>query len=260
MADSFETFLHDYEDRVDDLRRSDWTSLSLYLSDWLDLLDNAPQSYAVIKDLDGKCDFKTWFAEAQASKGSMVGTGRLNWSRDRTIRLAQQLGLMRYLASGEDVHTNFSIDFAWASSNLNDNKYKLVDEYIEPFARDLLRHIERVRATETLLPASDRVVPLDHNSPGVRELGEKLDQVERQMKASNSLKHEPELERNLAEIGAARRLFEAATVRISALTVLLVPALKWLADKATDAVIAIAIGAIAALLASLFGITIPGLA
>ena len=100
---------------------------------------------------------------------------------------------------------------------------------------------------------------VNHNSPEVQDLEGRLGELETAMETSNSLKSEPEFDRNLAEIGATRRLLAATTVRLSALGALLLPALKWIGEKAADHAIGLLITAIAALLATAFGMTIPGL-
>jgi len=49
----------------------------------------------------------------------------------------------------------------------------------------------------------------------------------------------------------------AGRVRISALAELLAPSLRWAAAKAAENALQIAVGAVIAILAGLFGITIP---
>src|SRR5205085_12452957 len=110
-----------------------------------------------------------------------------------------------------------------------------------------------------VMPASARIVAVNNSSPEVSELEGRLGEMETAIETSSSLKSEPEFDRNLAEIGATRRLLAAATVRLSALGALLLPALKWVVEKAADHAIGLLITAIAALLATAFGMTIPGL-
>lgn len=259
MTETFDDFQQDFEDRLDDIRRADWRNFSLALADLLQLLDQSPYSSSLVKGLEEQVDFDSWFAAAKVSVRSMVGSGKLNWSSDRAERLAQQLGIVRWLAANENNLTEYSSSFSWAGSNLNDNKYKATDELIEPFARNLFRHIERNRQSMPSIPAADRVVPLNHNSVEMKELEDTLGAVEAEMAVSNSLKSEPEFDRNLAELSAGRRLLIATAVRLSALGAVLMPALKWLTDHAAAGAIGVAVTAAIALLASLFGLTIPGL-
>lgn len=255
----FEDFSSEYQDRVDDVLRSSHRNFSLRLRDWLDLLDGSSVSKPAIDTLTRGFDFAPWYAAGAETVGSMVGSGRLEWSRDRQERLAQYLGLARHLASDEDAYADFSSQFLWAGKRLDDNVSKINNEIITPFARDLLKHIEKSRLAADRAPASDRLVPLDHNSSGVAKLNERLEEVETRMRESNSLKLDDEYDRNLAEVGAARRLMSATKVRLSALEALLVPALKWLGAKTAENALQIAVTALLMLLASVLGMTIPGL-
>ncbi len=81
--ESFTDFDDEYQDRVDDVLRSDFRSFSLRLSDWLDLLDNSPFSGSPVRRLEAGFDFAEWYNAALTTRGGMVGSGNLNWARDR---------------------------------------------------------------------------------------------------------------------------------------------------------------------------------
>ncbi|RXT40279.1 hypothetical protein [Bradyrhizobium betae] len=100
-------------------------------------------------------------------------------------------------------------------------------------------------------PASDRVVRIDHNSAGYRETEEALDTLEHGLKSTNDFLGEPEeKDQFVAEVSAARRLLQAARVRIAALAELLKPLLVQYVAKVKDNVIAtLAAAAGAAILA-----------
>ena len=254
-------FEEDYQDRLSDVLRSDHRSFAVRLRDWLSLLDNSPESSAVVLELEQGIDFEAWFEQAQTTQGSMVGSGRLNWDADRTKRLGQTLGLVRHLSSQEDAALQFAMGFMYAGNNLNDNVHKVVEQIVEPFGRDLWKHIvrkSRQATAPTPVPAADRLVTLDHNSADYQELISRINQVAREARNLNSLAIEPEFERIEAEIGAGRRLLEAARARVEAVRVVLVPALKWVAAKAGEHAIGLAVTALLVLIASIFGITIPG--
>lgn len=259
MEETYDDFAQDYSDRIDDIRRADWRNFPRALSDWLQLIDQSPHSAELVRDLGSRVDFDPWYAQAKASVGGMVGSGRLNWSADRTERLAQTLGLVRQLSSNENELVEYTSAFSWGGANLNDNKYKVTDEVVEPFARDLLRYIERNRQSTPSLPASDRIVPVNHNSPEVQDLEKKLSELLAAIGRSNSLRTEPNFDRNLAELSAGQRLLQADAVRPSALGAVLGPSLKWFADHVAGTAIGIVITGVAVLLAAHFGIVIPGL-
>lgn len=81
-------------------------------------------------------------------------------------------------------------------------------------------------------PASDRVVPLDHNAQGYKDAVKATDDVIEAVRGSNDFKTKnPEAhEQRLAELEAGKRLLTAARVRVAALAAVLVVALKWLLD------------------------------
>lgn len=66
-----------------------------------------------------------------------------------------------------------------------------------------------------LLPASDRLVPLDHNSAPYREVKDGLADLYEEFRTSNDLECSPEeRERLLASLKAAQRLWEATQLKI----------------------------------------------
>jgi hypothetical protein len=252
-------FAEEYQDRIDDLLGAQHRNFSLRLSDWLDLLDESRFSKRIVQSLEAHVDFREWYNVALTTRGSMVGSGTLDWSRDRTERLGQQLGLMRFLAKEEMAFVSFTSDFLWGGKKLDDNVDLLNDQIIRPFARDLLKHIQKSQAGQVEVPATDRVVALDHNSAGMVELDCRLAEVESKLTESNSVTLEEGYSRNLAEISAARRLFQATSVRVQPVIDLLVPALKWVGSKVADGAISAAITAILILLATVIGVSVPGL-
>jgi len=154
---------------------------------------------------------------------------------------------------------NFSMTFLWAGSAYADSVVKIQSEILEPFFRNFLKHLSRQAKQITEVPASDRVVAVDHNSKDQHELEAGLECIETGMQESNSLRADADFDRSLAELSAARRLLQASTVRIAALQALLAPVLKWLGKQALGGAVAVAISAVIAILAKTFGIKIPTL-
>jgi hypothetical protein len=88
------------------------------------------------------------------------------------------------------------------------------------------------------IPASDRVVTIGDNSPEQRETLTKIDALIEAVKQTNDYPGDPEdKEQTIVELSAARKLFEAAKVRVAAVSTVLKPKLMWLADKFTGAII-----------------------
>lgn len=198
-------FEEDYNDRLNDVLRSDYRSFPVRLRDWLALLDASPESTPLMSELGEVSDFDTWFEAAQDTCGGMVGSGRLDWDSDRQKRLAQILGLVRHFSAEEDAALQFAMGFMYAGTNLNDNIYKVIEQIIEPFGRDLWKAIIRYNRDgrqAAIAPAADRVVTLDHNSAAYCDLLDKLDHILQESRSINSVAADPEYERVEAEIGA----------------------------------------------------------
>jgi len=255
-------FRDEFEDLLDTVLRADHETFGLHLTDFIAYLDASPESKPIVDDLEAKVDFEDWYEKALTTRRGMVGSGKLDWSQDRQERHGQFLGLLRFLAADEQAPMNFSMQFAYAGNNFNDNLYKLNNQYIEPFSRRLLKHIEAHHNRSTSVssaPASDRVVPLNHNSSEYLELISKLDEITRGARSENSLAAEPEFVRVESEIEAGKRLLEADGARAGVMERLLVPPLKWIMQKIAEQTIKIAVTAALVLIASLFGFGILGI-
>jgi hypothetical protein len=83
------------------------------------------------------------------------------------------------------------------------------------------------------VPASDRIVALDHNSQTYQETVRSLDQVIEEVRRKNDLGDvDPsEKERVLTELSLGRKLLESAKVRVAAAGALLLGGLKWVIEK-----------------------------
>jgi hypothetical protein len=84
------------------------------------------------------------------------------------------------------------------------------------------------------IPASDRVVRLDHNSAPYTEAMEALDKLEHTLKTANDFDNVEERDQLLAEVSAGKRLLQATLVRVRAVTEVLGTGLKYMAKKFVD--------------------------
>lgn len=264
MTATWEEFEAEYSDLASDVSRANYTTYEQKLRDFIEYIDDCRWASAQAAGLAPGFDFGSWYETARKTTGSMVGSGTIEWARNRTIRLGQQLALFRHFANHQDAYMNFSTDFMYAGSRFDDMIAEINAQLFEPFARDLLKNLSRHAPLETKsahTQASDRVVALDHNSAAYRDTEANLQSLERTVQASNALGAESPEERDqiVAELSAARRLLKAARVRLDALSTLIVPALKWIGSKIADTTVQIAIAAILAALAAMFGVPIPGL-
>ncbi len=230
MAFDFDAFEAEYYDLVQDVLNSKHQNFEMRLTDFIAHLDAHPPVKSAISAIEPK-DFQEWYKRAQTSKGSMVGSATLPWERDRTKRLGQELALLRHFSEKEDAYLNFALDFMYTDSNYDQNVYTVSSQVFDPTQRNLLKYLKRtVPSVENGVPASDRVVRLDHNSADYRDTLSQLSSVENAVRESNSIgAADPEnRDRTLSEIAASRQLLGAPMVRASLLWGLVGGALMWL--------------------------------
>ena len=264
MSMAWDEFEAEYSDLADDVSRANYTTYEQKLRDFIAHIDSCDWAKARASQLAPGFDFTSWYNDARESVGSMVGSGTLNWVADRKVRLGQQLALFRHFSANDDAYINFASDFMYAGSRFDDMIREINGQLFEPFARDLLKDIFKHSPLETKaaeVPASDHIVPIDHNSSAYRQLENNLEALERAVQTSNALGAESpdERDRVVAEISATRRILKAARARMEAVCALIVPSLKWIGSKIADNAVQIAITAVVAALAAMFGIAIPGL-
>jgi len=253
--------LHEFETEYNELANyvlsANYTTYNLKLLDFFAFLDETSISRDLIDKLTDNLNFDEWYENCKSSVGGMVGSGSLNWAADRTERLRQQIGLFRHLGQADHGFSTFASSFLTSGNRYDDMVADINIQYFEPFANNLLRYIERnAGSVESYIPASDRIVSVDHNSAAFQDIRNSLDELEQQILQSNEIgSTEPESrERVAAEIGAGARLLQATKARISAITELLIPPLRWLASTFAKSTV----GKIASLLitaiATFFGI------
>jgi hypothetical protein len=113
-------------------------------------------------------------------------------------------------------------------SSLNDNAQNVIRQLFMPMARELLRYLEREVAA---VPASDRIVTLNHNSPEYNNVMRALDTLEEVLRGSNDYPNAEEKERVVAEVSAAKRLFQSVKVRVGAVAAVLATPVLYLAKQ-----------------------------
>jgi hypothetical protein len=169
-------------------------------------------------------------------------------------------------SSGPTEHTSREYDDKWASANEDNPAMRAyyhgrdvwIRKTVEALAkRDLFDDESNIENGVDRVPASDRVVALDHNSAEMTELVDKLDQLEEAVRADNSEKiSQPrEKRRFIEQLGAAKRLLKLETLSTQALSALVLPVLTYLSIKFADETIGALAAELLRLLASLFGIS-----
>lgn len=92
---------------------------------------------------------------------------------------------------------------------------------------------EGIDFLEDNIPASDRVVSLDHNSAAYKDATKALDELIETVRIDNEYgdRAPDEKEQLVASLTAGRRLLNAATIRLSAAYAILLPPLRYVADN-----------------------------
>lgn len=192
----------------------------------------------------------------------MAGSAELLWPEDRLQRLGMKLLVFREIAERRIEAWNFGHDFMWAGSNLDDNARAVADQLFLPTARELRRFLEAEVAKEEKLltvmheaaiPASDRIVRLDHNNPRYKEVMDALQKLERVIKDSNLYDDAEEKEMHLAELSAGHRLLQSTKVRVAAIVTIVGGPLMYISKHFIDTGIGRAAAAVWDLVVSLIG-------
>lgn len=130
----------DLQDALDDFRRAQYQNATSVLSRFAYLFDDEPLSsfLAAVLPVSG---FEEWWQKAQQIRGSMVGSGALDWPTDRGKRVALQIELCRALASCEIDLLGFTTNFCYPGIDSRLTKYirEFADTILEPLLRDLIK-------------------------------------------------------------------------------------------------------------------------
>lgn len=109
---------------------------------------------------------------------------------------------------------------------------------------------------ETTVPASDRIVRLNHNSPQYRKMTTAVDDVITNVAGDNeyATQRVQEREQVLIALRAARCLLDSEEVRISVVNAMVVPILRFVAENAARGIITTAAATALALVLKYFGL------
>lgn len=255
MSD-FTNFRAVYDELTDEVSRSTNAFLPDHLRNWFEQLDNTPRIAEIVQRLQGGLEIGPWLAAALNSGGSFLGSGRLDWGNNKEKAIGMKLLLFREAAARKHDISLLGLHFIHAGRNINDNARAFIEQVFEPMARELRRYLEAEVAKMDAIPASDRVVTINHNSKEYADADAALEQLEKAIREANDFDDPLEKEQREAEVSAARRLLKAARVRVEALAALLKPIVTQYATKLKDSLVGMAvqgtIGALGYLLGKIF--------
>jgi hypothetical protein len=227
----FANFREVYDELTDEVERARYQFIPDHLANWYRVLDTTPRVAAVVRRLEASVDYKTWRQDLTRSRGSRG----FDFPKETENALGIKLRLFRHFSEStvDDLPT-FGHAFMSIGQNLNDNATNVIQQLFMPMARELRRVLEQEVGSA---PASDRIVTLDHNSSGYRDAMAALETLENVLQGANDYPDPEEKERVVAEVSAARRLFQSVKVRVGAVASLLsVPALYLVKQFAGTAV------------------------
>jgi hypothetical protein len=252
----FSNFRAVYDELTDEVNRARYQFLPDHLRNWFEHMDDTPQVAEIVRRLQAGQDLDAWYKQAESTRGSFVGSGALQWPEGKEKALGMKLLMFRACAEKKLEAAMIGYAFVYVGSNINDNAHAVIEQIFMPMASELRRYLEREVAklpTNPSIPASDRVVSLDHNKPEYQEAVESLDRLVKTIKESNDYADIEEREQRIAEVSAARLLMDAVRVRIEPLVSLLRPIVIQFATELKDNLVAIAVTATVAALTALFG-------
>lgn len=240
MPVGLDDFLEEFDEVSDRVARARHEDFARVLRRWFAVFEEAPE--AVAARVRWLMDIHPWVQnEATLTKeNSGMGNSQLLWPDNREQRLSAQLTLFKELAEERIEAWNFAFEyFSTSSNNINDTLHQMTEHLFEPHVAELRRYLIRnaenppgdnVFRIGDFVPASDRIVPLDHNSPAHVAADAALAAVEEKLEQANDGDPE-EKHRVIAEVSAARRLLQATRVRTGALVAVLSGALAWVATQ-----------------------------
>lgn len=159
QASEIRLALRDYEDTAGDLVRSNHNLFGTTLKTFIHFIDTDSVFATVLEEQLPQVDFESWYRDAKATVGGMVGSGRLDWPVDKHSRMALQKKLLGEMAAGRDSIPSFCSSFMYSDNNYDSMTSDFIDQIVEPFVRDVRRLVEDVEQTlrqESVIPSDDQ--------------------------------------------------------------------------------------------------------
>lgn len=255
-----EGFWADYDFYSDNVELANYRSVANSLRRWHAFLDANDDVAAVLDSLQKTMDFELWYADAERTEGSMVGSANLDFPLETDKRVGAYLFLIKKAAADDHGAIEIAHTFLSGEGDFDTLAREFNDQIFGPLRRELKRvlkqRLEPEATSEAALPsapASDRIVPINHNSDAYRDAINSLNAVRDAVAASNEYDDVSDRDQRLAELDAARALLNAPRVNIAAIKGLAIPTLKYLGDKFADGIVGTLVTAAMVALAALLG-------
>jgi hypothetical protein len=230
---NFTNFRAVYDDLTDEVARARPQFMADHVDNWFALIDETPMVRDVVKTLETSVGFDRYeFINRLKASDSITlpppppgrPRGPLVWPADRDKRLGLQLEVFREISKRHLSVVDFGKKFIEGADDKEAGKLA-IEQVFSPMARDLRRRLEAGLGDreDLTIPASDRLVKLDHNSAAYTEAMDALAGLEEALRGTNDFGDVEEKEQRVAEVSAARRVLQAVRVRVEPLVSLLQP-------------------------------------
>jgi hypothetical protein len=233
--------LIEYDELVTDIQGSGYQTFPHNLQRWFSFLDSSASLAGILPLLESSVNFKTWYEKCLQTRSSMAGSAQLDWPEKTTQQLGLKLRLFRLLGNKNIQPHEFCSNFLYVEGDLNAMVANIIRQLFAPLGRELRRYIiretERQQTFSLPIPATDRVVHLNHNSAAYEETIGAIEETEKAISIANDYDDLQDKEQRLAELSAARRLLASTRVRVGAVTAIAGPVLGWLAENFAGGII-----------------------
>jgi hypothetical protein len=239
-----------YDELTDEVMRARHQFLPDHLTNWFRTIDETPDVALIVQSLQSDLSFEQWWQ----ARGGLEVSNRIQWPSGTEQALGMKLLLFRAFAEKRIDISLFGYRLINVGRDVNMNAHAVVEQIFFPMARELRRYLEGKLADAKAVPASDRHVPLDHNSQPYRDLINALEKLEHTLRVANDYPgDDDERGQRVAEVGASRQLLTAKRVRTEALKMLLKPLVVDFATKLKDSMVGSAVSTVMQGLKALFG-------
>ena len=150
--------LQELTDCVHDLRASGYESVPSVLSRLVEITDRPPLRM-LLGSLLPEVDFVGWWEGVKVASKGMGGWANLEWSIDRTARVAHQLAICWVIARGELKFLDFVYPFYGVRGNFDERVQWFAQVLLEPLVRDINR-LAQLRPTPPVLEDLLKALPL----------------------------------------------------------------------------------------------------
>jgi hypothetical protein len=209
-------------------------------------LDGEPEAAAALAEIEPpQRDFSQWYA-LQGRRPS-PGSPKLQWPETNEARLGMQLQLFRSIARGDtNAGVLGKVYVPGSGVNTNDNAHAFIDQVFRPMSREVIRYLRRVGQQKqqqivapdsVSVPASDRIVNLDHNSDPYRQTMEALEAFKKALEDTNLFADTEDKEQRIAEVSAAQELLKPNRVNATAVLAIITTVVTYISLQFADTVL-----------------------